>query len=110
MRFGAIKQPNGKYTIVKCYPFTNSTYRIRNRLKEIGAKWDGHNWTDVDEAHLTSISASKRVKIRIEAYCHMPEEDTFYFEHEIVNNEVRAGCPRCDSFGGRAKVLKIYGE
>ena len=112
MRFGAIKLENGKYAIVKCYPYSHSTYGIRNRLKEMGATWnhDMQRWENIDGNDLKTVGASRRMKIRVASHCHMPEEDTYYFEHEIVNDEVRAGCPMCDSFGGRAKVLKIYGE
>ena len=111
--FGAIKQENGKYTIVECWPYVAKTWGIRNKLKELGGTWnpDKKCWENIKEEDLPQIKASKEVKIRIEKYCHEEERDITGFEHEIKDGRVGVSCPRCDTgraSGMTAKVLKIY--
>ena len=112
--FGAIKQQNNKYAIVECWPYTSKTWNIKDKLKNLGGKWNPEKkqWENINEEDLSKIPATKEIKVRIEAYCHEEEHDTYRFEHE-VNKDGYTGvsCPRCDTgmaSGMKAKVIKIY--
>ena len=95
--FGAIKQPNGKYSIVEIYRFnrTHKTYHIKDMLKVFGGRWnvDTKRWEDIDEVNLPKIPAVKRLKVRL-AYngnVHLsPNEnrDRHVYPFEIQNNQV----------------------
>ncbi len=113
--FGAIKQSNGLYSIVECYPYLGKTFSIKKKLKDLGGSWSGENkrWENIKEEDLSKIPASKRIKVRIAANCHEPEKDIFCLECEIKDEFLRVSCSLCDtgySSGMRAKVINIYGE
>jgi hypothetical protein len=108
---GAIKQPNGKYTLTDI-SFDNkahSTYKYRQKIKGFGSTWDGKNWIDFPEDKLKEIGASKRLKIRTEPYPGVDKsEDSFTYEYQIKDNKVKRLTISDDREW--VKIEEIYGE
>lgn len=108
---GAIRQSNGKYTLIDI-SYDNkahSTYHYRKKIKEFGGIWNGKNWTDFPEDKLKEIGASKRLKIRTEEYPGITKpEDSYTFEYEIKDNKVKRLTWSDDREW--VKIEEIYGE
>jgi len=93
--FGAIKQPNGKYTITEVFErkqghFQSKTFHIKDKLKMMGGRWNPKTklWEDVDEIHLKDIPAEKRLKVRIAPHSQVSSvaQDIFVYPSDIENN------------------------
>ena len=113
---GAIKQPNGKYTLIDIkYDFPlKTTFGHKDKIKSFGAIWDNNkkHWIDFPEDKLKEIGASKRLKIKIAPYngygCEDKSSDCFTYEYQIINNTIKK-MDWGDSWA-TVKIEEIYGE
>ena len=109
---GAIKQPDGKYTLtdISYDNKAHSTYNYRHKIKGFGGRWDvdKKRWVDFPEENLKEIGASKRLKIRTDAHSGIPEEDSFAYQYQIKDNKVKRINMGDD--WDMVNIIKIYGE
>lgn len=111
--FGAVKQPNGKYTICELHKFRNSkTFHIKDKLKSLGGKWnpDTKHWEDIDEIHLKDISAVKRLKVRLAPHPQVSSvsQDIVVYPYDIKDNKVSQLTYGDDHVW--VEIEEIYGE
>jgi hypothetical protein len=115
--FGAIRQPNGKYTIVEHSfgRFSPKTFHVKDKLKALGGVWNPQTkrWEDIDEVNLPSIPAEKRLKVRLKYHpsVHLSPDsnrDRRVYPSDIKDNRVSELTMGDDHEW--VEIEEIYGE